>query len=108
MSRLSTHVLDTYHGIPASGVKIELFCEGKLITQALTNKDGRTDAPLMLDETFKIGVYTLMFHIGDYFKNKGVAMPFLNIVPVTVTLQDGHYHVPLVCSPFSYSTYRGS
>jgi 5-hydroxyisourate hydrolase len=108
MSRLSTHVLDILHGTPALGVKIELFRDNTLVTTARTNQDGRTDAPLMLNETFKAGQYTLKFHMGDYFKSKGIASPFLDIVPICVILQDAAYHVPLVCSPFAYSTYRGS
>jgi 5-hydroxyisourate hydrolase len=114
MGRLSTHILDTYHGKPASGVKIDLKTEdGRLIKTVITNQDGRTDEPLMLGESYKAGKYTLFFHIGDYFKAKGVTLAtpaFLDIVPIAFGMAeaDGHYHVPLVCSPYTYSTYRGS
>jgi 5-hydroxyisourate hydrolase len=95
MGRLSTHILDTMNGKPAAGVKITL--NG---VEGVTNADGR----LLLGENLPAGTYTLNFHIGDYFKQK----TFLDIVPVTFIMGEGNYHVPLVCTPFSYSTYRGS
>ena len=117
MGRLSTHVLDVARGKPARGVAIELYrleASGSrvAVTTASTNQDGRTDQPLMVGATFEPGAYELVFHIGEYFRSIDplTAGDFLDIVPLRVTLADpdGHYHVPLVCSPFSYSTYRGS
>jgi 2-oxo-4-hydroxy-4-carboxy-5-ureidoimidazoline decarboxylase len=115
--RLSTHVLDTYHGRPAPGVKLELFEVGRSerarIAQATTNQDGRTDQPLISGEPLRVGTYELQFHIGDYFRTSGVvlsAQPFLDVVPIRfgISEPEGHYHVPLVATPWSYSTYRGS
>ena len=117
MGRLSTHVLDVSRGKPAAGVRIELqrieASGGRVpVTTVTTNADGRTEQPLMVGEAFAPGVYELIFHIGDYFRRKDAAASgdFLDVVPIRVTLsdKDGHYHVPLVCSPFAYSTYRGS
>jgi 5-hydroxyisourate hydrolase len=117
MGRLSTHVLDTISGKPAGGVRIELFAiEGEArrpVAQATTNADGRTDQPLLAREAFRIVVYELVFHVGDYFHARGAAVPspaFLDIVPVRfgIAEPDGYYHVPLLISPFAYSTYRGS
>jgi len=109
-SALTTHVLDTASGQPAAGVKVELFrIEGAVVlkvTERLTNADGRTDAPLLAAEDFAPGRYELRFHIGAHFGGAG----FLDVVPIAVTLAagQGHYHVPLLCSPWSYATYRGS
>lgn len=118
MGRLSTHVLDTARGRPAAGVAIELYRlapdGGRLrIATATTNADGRTDQPLLSGSAFAAGSYELLFHVGDYFRACGAALsepPFLDAVPIRVTLAepDGHYHVPLLVSPWSYSTYRGS
>ena len=117
MGRLSTHVLDTVHGRPAAGVAVELYAvageDRRLVTRATTNADGRTDAPLMAGETFRTGTYELVFHVGPYFRSSGMAAadpPFLDAVPVRFSIAepDGHYHVPLLVSPWSYSTYRGS
>jgi 5-hydroxyisourate hydrolase len=117
MGRLSTHVLDTVNGKPAHGVAIELFAiEGeqrRSVVRTTTNADGRTDAPLMIGDAFRTGTYELVFAVGGYFKSLGTATadpPFLDIVPVRFTIADpdGHYHVPLLVSPWSYSTYRGS
>ena len=102
--RLSSHVLDTYHGRPAAGVAIELFEVGKsaraLLVQVATNRDGRTGTPLIADGPLRIGTYELVFHIGDYFRSCGVtrdARPFLDQVPVRfgISEPEGHYHVPL-------------
>jgi 2-oxo-4-hydroxy-4-carboxy-5-ureidoimidazoline decarboxylase len=115
--RLSSHVLDTYHGRAAAGVTIELFEVGKsaraLLMQVVTNRDGRPERPLISDGPLRIGTYELVFHIGDYFRSCGVtrdARPFLDQVPVRfgVSEPEGHYHVPLVASPWAYSVYRGS
>ncbi len=117
MGRLSTHVLDTVNGKPARGVAIELFAiEGeqrRSVLRTVTNADGRTDAPLMTGDAFRAGTYELVFEVGAYFKGLGAAMadpPFLDVVPIRFTIAepDGHYHVPLLASPWSYSTYRGS
>ncbi|WP_114946596.1 hydroxyisourate hydrolase [Microvirga calopogonii] len=117
MGRLSTHVLDTANGRPARGVAIELFAiEGeqrRSIVRTATNADGRTDAPLMIGDAFRTGTYELVFSIGAYFRSLGTATadpPFLEVVPIRFTIAepDGHYHVPLLVSPWSYSTYRGS
>ncbi len=117
MGRLSTHVLDTVNGKPARGVAIELFAiEGerrRSVVRTVTNGDGRTDAPLMIGEAFRTGTYELVFEIGAYFEALGTATadpPFLDVVPIRFTMSepDGHYHVPLLASPWSYSTYRGS
>jgi 5-hydroxyisourate hydrolase len=117
MGRLSTHVLDTMHGKPAEGVHIELFAlaggEPRLVAKASTNTDGRTDAPLLDGDDFRPGPYELVFHVGAYFRAMGAVLsepPFLDAVPVRFALAeaDGYYHVPLLVSPWSYSTYRGS
>jgi 5-hydroxyisourate hydrolase len=117
MGRLSTHVLDTVNGKPAKGIAIELFAlEGesrRSVLRTVTNADGRTDAPLMIGEAFRTGTYELVFEVGAYFKGLGATTanpPFLDIVPIRFSIAepDGHYHVPLLVSPWSYSTYRGS
>ncbi|HZH12286.1 MAG TPA: hydroxyisourate hydrolase [Microvirga sp.] len=117
MGRLSTHVLDTVNGKPARGVAIELFAiegEGRRsVVRTVTNADGRTDVPLMAGEAFRTGTYELVFEVGAYFKALGTTTadpPFLDAVPIRFAIAepDGHYHVPLLVSPWSYSTYRGS
>ena len=118
MGRLSTHVLDTANGRPASGLVVELFALGgggdrRRVAEAVTNADGRTDAPLMAGDGYRPGSYELVFHVGDYFRSLGTPAadpPFLDAVPIRFNLAepDGHYHVPLLVSPWSYSTYRGS
>ena len=116
MGRLSTHVLDTVQGRPASGVEIELFAiEGdarRSVVKARTNADGRTDTPLLSGDTFHVGTYELIFHMGPYFRSAETAAEpsFLDVVPVRFSIAepDGHYHVPLLVTPWSYSTYRGS
>src|SRR5882762_9446425 len=110
LSRLSltTHVLDTMRGIPAAGMKIELWSldQSKMIKTVETNADGRTDAPLLATDEMKIGNYELIFFVGDYFGERR----FLDRVPVRFVISDAaaKYHVPLLVSPWSYSTYRGS
>lgn len=121
--QLTTHVLDTANGRPAAGMEIILFFiegpeaghddEPEVILSAITNEDGRCDTPLLEGESMKPGVYELLFHVGDYFKNMGTEGDkpiFLNQVPVRFGISDAgaHYHVPLLVSPFAYSTYRGS
>jgi 2-oxo-4-hydroxy-4-carboxy-5-ureidoimidazoline decarboxylase len=116
--RLSTHVLDTHSGRPAQGVAVELWelsrdGSERLIVRATTNRDGRTDAPLIGGRPVPRGTYELRFAIGGYFRNRGVPLPdppFLDIVPIRfgVAEPEGHYHVPLSASPWAYGTYRGS
>ena len=115
--RLSTHVLDTHAGRPAVGIAVELyeFAGGTAhrIATAVTNQDGRTDRPLIADRPLPIGRYELRFAMGDHFRSRGIESgnpPFLDIVPLRFSIAEpeGHYHVPLLCSPWSYSTYRGS
>ncbi len=113
---LTTHVLDTVHGKPAAGLSIELFwIEGedrRYLKTVTTNPDGRTDEPLLSEDEFELGVYELVFHVGEYFAGEpGIPdPPFLDEVPIRfgVADPDAHYHVPLLASPWSYSTYRGS
>lgn len=115
--RVSTHVLDTLNGKPAPGVLIRLYEIGasarSLIVETRTNSDGRTDKPLMGGGPLRVGTYEIEFSIGDYFRGKGVVLPspaFLDVVPIRfgVAEAEGHYHVPLVATPWTYSTYRGS
>lgn len=112
--RLSTHVLDTLNGKPAQGVKISLYEIGAtargLLVEALTNIDGRTDAALLTDAPLRIGTYELQFDVGSYFSFRENRVPFLGVVPIRFSIADaeGHYHVPLLMTPFSYTTYRGS
>jgi 5-hydroxyisourate hydrolase len=103
---LTTHILDTAKGMPAAGVRIELFQGGVRLDEMTTNEDGRTDAPIIGKGLVQRGAYELRFHIGDYFGSKR----FLDVVPVVFHIEDAsaHYHVPLLVSPFGYSTYRGS
>ncbi|NQU71096.1 MAG: hydroxyisourate hydrolase [Rhodospirillales bacterium] len=117
MGNLTTHVLDTARGKPAQGVRVKLFsvadCGLTLIAEATTNSDGRCDRPIAADGIFVAGAYQLEFHIGDYFSNAGLTLEvpaFLDVVPVrfSVASADSHYHVPLLVSPYGYSTYRGS
>ena len=105
-SALTTHVLNTATGGPMAGVLVELFRDGAKVAQAVTNADGRTDASLLATADFVPGHYELRFHVGAHFGGVG----FLDVVPIAVVLAagQGHYHVPLLCSPWSYATYRGS
>src|SRR5262245_46240689 len=116
--RLSTHVLDTQAGRPAAGVAIELVelsanGEQRVIARATTNRDGRSDEQLIGGRPLPIGCYELRFHVGDYFAGAGASQaepPFLDVVPVRFAIAEaeGHYHVPLLVTPWSYCTYRGS
>jgi 5-hydroxyisourate hydrolase len=118
MGKLSTHVLDITHGSPAAAVRIALYRIGangasELVLRTVTNLDGRTDIPLLSGEELRIGTYELQFHVAEYFEGRGAEQanpPFLDIIPIRFTVADseGHYHVPLLVSPWSYSTYRGS
>lgn len=117
MGRLSTHVLDTARGKPAAGVKIMLYRQSgqshRKIAEVVTNADGRTDAPLLEGAKLTEGVYELVFCVGDYLRASGQVsgeVLFLNEIPIRFGVPDAsqHYHVPLLISPFGYSTYRGS
>jgi 5-hydroxyisourate hydrolase len=108
MKSLTTHVLDTMNGRPAAGMKIELWSLGNstLLKTVVTNADGRTDLPLLGPKEFTAGNYEIVFFVGDYFGERR----FLDRVPVRFTIDDAEakYHVPLLVSPWAYSTYRGS
>jgi len=116
IGRLTTHVLDTASGKPAAGLRIELFrIKGEvrtLLKTVVTNNDGRCDAPLLQDEDFRTGEYELVFAAGGYLRAAGAALaspPFLDLVPIRFGMAEhAHYHVPLLLSPYGYSTYRGS
>ena len=112
--RLTTHVLDTASGRPAAGLAIDLYriddAGRTLLKSVSTNADGRCDAPLLAADAMQTGTYELRFHAGDYFRASAEPSKFLDIIPIRfgITEEDVHYHVPLLVSPFSYSTYRGS
>lgn len=118
MTGLTTHVLDTALGRPAAGLRIQLLRmkgeEAELIKTVFTNDDGRVDGgPILVGEEFHIGQYELLFHAGDYLKGQNMALsdpPFLDVIPIRFGISDpqAHYHVPLLLSPYGYSTYRGS
>jgi 5-hydroxyisourate hydrolase len=116
MARISTHVLDTSRGQPARNVVIDLhFCgeERGHVKTAMTNADGRTDEPMLSGDELPTGIYELTFHAGDYFRGLGIALtelPFLDDIVIRFGVCDpaGSYHVPLLLSPYGYSTYRGS
>jgi len=115
MGKLTTHILDTASGIPAQGVDIRLYAlDGgrDLKAAAVTNEDGRTEQPLLMDDLLLTGEYELEFDVGNYFRDRGAELDdpaFLNVVTIRFSLRaDQNYHVPLLVSPWSYSTYRGS
>jgi 5-hydroxyisourate hydrolase len=117
MGKLSTHVLDTTLGKPGIGVKLELYAIDAgvktILKTEMTNQDGRCNAPLLEGEAFKAGHYELVFAAGDYFDSQGVTLPnpkFIDRVTLAFGIADvtQNYHVPLVVSPWAYSTYRGS
>ncbi len=126
MGALTTHVLDTAHGTPGAGIRIDLYAAGsaggagadspgperRLVKSVRTNHDGRCDQPLLSGAAFRTGTWELVFHVGEYFAQAGVALPdppFLDQVTVRFGIAaDAHYHVPLLVSPWSYTTYRGS
>lgn len=114
---LTTHVLDTARGVPAAGMGIRLYrIEGgsvELLADTATNEDGRTDTPILPADNFAAGEYELVFSVGIYLRAVGLAGPepmFLDVVPIRFGIADpaAHYHVPLLVSPYGYSTYRGS
>lgn len=115
--KLTTHVLDTAHGCPAPSMQIDLFrISGEtrtLLKSVVTNHDGRVDAPLLEGEELLTGSYELLFHTAAYFAGKGASLaepPFLDVIPLRFAIANpaAHYHVPLLVSPWAYSTYRGS
>ncbi len=117
MGHLSTHVLDTAHGCPAAGMAVTLQrvdAAGPVTLKQLTlNADGRADGPLLNAAEMAAGRYRLLFAVAPYFRARGVALPeppFIDVVQLDFGIADaaGHYHVPLLCSPYGYSTYRGS
>jgi 5-hydroxyisourate hydrolase len=115
LGRLTTHVLNTAHGVPAAGMAVRLLRADTrdVIREGLTNADGRLDAPLLEGASFVAGKYILAFHVADYFRAHDAELsepPFLDVVEIAVGLPDmhAHYHVPLLVSPWAYSTYRGS
>jgi 5-hydroxyisourate hydrolase len=117
MGRLTTHVLDTANGCPAANVRVELYrlndSQKQLIGQSTTNHAGRLDTPLLQDQNFKQGVYELVFHADEYFSKLDMTLPdpaFIQQVVIRFGIADPsqHYHVPLLVSPWAYSTYRGS
>ncbi len=115
MGKLTTHVLDTAHGIPAGEMRIELHAadSGERLASLATNAEGRANAPLLEGGALRPGRYTLTFFVADYFRAQGVMLPeppFLDVVRIDFGIADAaqHYHVPLLVSPWSYSTYRGS
>lgn len=120
-ARLTTHVLDTASGKPAGALRVELWrIEGEdqieqrtLLNSQVTNEDGRTTEPMLAGDEMTAGVYELVFDLGQYFADRGAAnapIPFLSRVPIRFGISDpsAHYHVPLLASPWAYSTYRGS
>ena len=119
MGRLTTHVLDTARGCPARGVRVDLYrvdTEGgrSLLRTVVTTADGRSDEPLLAGREIVAGRYEMVFHVGSYFVTSGLVvvgqLPFLDQVPVRFAIAEpaGHYHVPLLVSPWGYTTYRGS
>lgn len=117
MAGISTHVLDSSTGRPAAGVRIDFSVRDgtgwKFVRTLVTNKDGRTDGPVLAPADAKTGEYELLFHVGDFFQRPGVTLaeaPFLESVPVRFSVFDAkqHYHVPMLCSAWSCTTYRGS
>jgi 5-hydroxyisourate hydrolase len=117
MGHLSTHVLDMARGLPAAGVVVEVRivrgAESQRVAAATTNAQGRTDAPLIMGDRLERGLYELTFHVGDYFRAAGIALsdpPFLDHVVIRIGIADAAatYHVPLLISPYGYTTYRGT
>ncbi len=117
MGKLTTHILDTAAGMPGKNIRIDLYHlkddSWELLKTVVSNDDGRCDAPLLEGEDLKTGQYELVFHAGDYFDSLGLALPepkFLDEIVLRFGVPDAsqHYHVPLLVSPYSYSTYRGS
>ncbi|MGH2560240.1 MAG: hydroxyisourate hydrolase [Thermomicrobiales bacterium] len=117
MGQMTTHVLDTAQGRPAAGMAIQLWRvdgnQASLLNEAITSDDGRVDSPLLEGEAFTVGAYQLVFAVADYFADQTVSVadpPFLDVVTIRFSVANAgdHYHVPLLVSPWAYSTYRGS
>ena len=113
MTGLTTHVLDTTHGKPAAGLALRLMRGGETLVSIRTNPDGRCDSPLLAGDAMQAGQYRLEFDVGAYYRALGMALPdpaFLETVAIEFGIADpaAHHHVPLLVSPFGYSTYRGS
>jgi 5-hydroxyisourate hydrolase len=113
MGKLTTHVLDTAKGTPAKGLRIDVFSGGKPVKTVVTNADGRIDGPILEGSELTVGTYELHFHAGDYLRQNSehrLEPMFLDIIPIRFGIADAtqHVHVPLLLSPFGYSTYRGS
>ncbi|MFQ3789181.1 hydroxyisourate hydrolase [Halomonas sp. A29] len=117
MGRLTTHVLDTAQGCPGEGIRIEVYrldgAQRTALKTVTTNDDGRCDAPILEGDGFRSGEYELVFHAGDYLRRQGTQADeprFLDVIPLRFGVADAsqHYHVPLLLSPYGYSTYRGS
>jgi 5-hydroxyisourate hydrolase len=113
MGKLTTHILDTAKGSPAQGIKIEVYGAGKLLRTVVTNADGRVDGALLEGDALIAGTYELRFHAGDYLRRTTPSLReplFLDVIPIAFGIADPnqHFHVPLLLSPFGYSTYRGS
>ena len=117
MGKLTTHVLDTMNGCPAAGMRVQLYALAggatTLVKSIALNHDGRADAPLLEGDALRPGMYRLLFDVAPYFRGRGVALPeppFLDSVPLDFGIAEtsSHYHVPLLASPWAYSTYRGS
>jgi hydroxyisourate hydrolase len=117
MAKISTHVLDMVRGAPAQGIAVELHlvkgADRRLVAAVITNAEGRTDVPLAAGDTIETGIYELSFHAADYFHRMNLPLgdpPFLGVVIIRIGVADsaGSYHVPLLLSPYGYSTYRGS
>ena len=112
--KLTTHVLDTAHGRPAAGMALTLvrLIDGRILKEVITNMDGRVDRPLLDGDEFQFGKFEILFNVGDYFRDCGITLAdpaFLDQVPIRFGISEHrHYHVPLLVSPFSFSTYRGS
>ncbi len=110
---LTTHVLDTARGVPAEGLRIELFLLGEgrrdQRGEKFTNADGRTEGPILPEMVFETGNFELVFHAGDYLRATDQPAGFLDVIPIRFAMtEQSHFHVPLLLSPFGYSTYRGS
>lgn len=115
MGYLTTHVLDTAQGKPGAGIQVDVYAVGaerRLVHSARTNSDGRCEEPVLAGERFKAGVWELVFHVGEYYARSGMQLPdppFVDevILRFGIAAEDEHYHVPLLVSPWSYTTYRG-
>jgi 5-hydroxyisourate hydrolase len=113
MGRLTTHVLDTAKGKPAQGMKIDVMKGDKILKSVVTNSDGRIDGPILEGSQFETGIFELRFHAGDYLRKSAASLSeplFLDVIPIRFGIGDAsqHLHVPLLLSPYGYSTYRGS